>query len=228
MPTQKDFKRIVRARMEKTGESYTAARSALLTKAASAAAPKPAAPKSRWPELAGMSDAAVRTKTGRTWAQWVTTLDKERAWEWSHRDIATHLVEHHQGVSFWWGQTITVGYERIRGLRDVGQRRGGTYDANKTRTFAVDLETLYRMFADARRRRRWLSEGLTKIRTSRVNTSMRLDWDDGTRVMLHFTGKGPTKSSVSIQHSMLPDKASAEAAKAAWHERLNNLRDVLR
>jgi len=32
MPTNKDFKRLVRARMRKTGESYTAARAHLLTK----------------------------------------------------------------------------------------------------------------------------------------------------------------------------------------------------
>ncbi len=228
MPTQKDFKRIVRARMEKTGESYTAARSALLTKAASAAAPKPAAPKARWPELAGMSDEAVQAKTGRTWAQWVAALDKEQAWQWTHRDIAKHLGEHYDTVSPWWAQTVTVGYERIRGLRDVGQRRGGQYDANKTRTFAVNIETLYRMFADAKRRRRWLPTGLTKIRTSKVNTSMRVDWDDGTRVMLYFTDKGPNKSSVSIQHAMLPDKAAVTAAKDAWHVRLDALRDAMR
>jgi hypothetical protein len=32
MPTQKDLKRLVRARMKKTGESYTAARARLLAK----------------------------------------------------------------------------------------------------------------------------------------------------------------------------------------------------
>lgn len=227
MPAQKDFKRIVRARMEKTGESYTTARSALLTKAASSAAPKAAVPKAQWPELAGMRDEAVQAKTGRTWAQWVKALDEQQAWQWTHRDIAKRLGEQNDTVSLWWAQTITVGYERIRGLRDVGQRRGGAYDANKTRTFAVDVATLYRMFADARRRRGWLTEGLTKIRTSKVNVSMRLDWDGGTRVMLYFTDKGP-KSSVSIQHTNLPDKAAVAAAKQAWQVRLDALRDALR
>jgi hypothetical protein len=36
MPTQKDFKRLVRARMAKTGEAYTAARAQLLRKPVSA------------------------------------------------------------------------------------------------------------------------------------------------------------------------------------------------
>ncbi len=226
MPTQKDFKRIVRTRMAKTGESYTAARAALLAKR-SPTRPAAVVAKAKWAELAGMSDQAVEAKTGRTWAQWVTVLDEAQAWTLSHRDIAKYLTKNHDEVSFWWAQTITVGYERIRGLRDVGQRRGGTYDANKTRTFGVDVSTLYRMFADARRRKRWLTEGFVKIRTSKVDTSMRIDWDDDTRVVLMFNDKGPQKSSVSVQHSKLASKAAADEAKQAWHARLDALRDAL-
>ncbi len=231
MPTQKDFKRLVRARMQKTGESYTAARAALLAKASSPPSksnvPKAVVPQARWAQLAGMSDAAVQAKTDRTWAQWVATLDAAEAWRWTHRDIAKHVGATYAEVSPWWAQTITVGYERIRGLRDVGQRRGGSYDANKSRTYPVDVSTLYRMFADARRRRRWLTEGFVKIRTSRVDTSMRVDWDDDTRVMLTFVAKGPNKSTVSIQHRGLADKAAATQAKAAWQGRLDTLRAML-
>ena len=56
MPTQKDLKRIVRNRMQKTGESYTSARSRILDKDG----PAPA----RFAEIAGMSEAAVTGKTG--------------------------------------------------------------------------------------------------------------------------------------------------------------------
>lgn len=227
MPQQKDFKRLVRARMEKTGESYTTARAALLAKSS----PKPpaaAAPKAQWPELAGMSDDAVRAKTGRTWAQWVAALDAEKAWQWTHRDIAKHVGVTYDEVSAWWAQTITVGYERIRGLREVGQRRGGTFDANKSRTYPVDVSTLYRMFSESRRRKRWLTEGFVKIRTSKVDTSMRLDWDGDTRVSLTFTDKGPGKSAVQVQHSLLKTKAAVDTTKQAWHARLDALRDALR
>ena len=59
MPIQKDLKRLVRGRMQKTGESYTAARSRILDKQS----PAPA----EFAKLAGMSDEAVRSKTGCTW-----------------------------------------------------------------------------------------------------------------------------------------------------------------
>src|SRR5438093_3737369 len=112
MPKQKDLKRIVRSRMQKTGESYTAARFQLLKKKEPDHA-----------ELAGMSEAAITRATGRTWSAWVKTLDAVHATEKPHRDIARYVSS--LGLPDWWSQTVTVGYERIRGLRDKGQRRDG-------------------------------------------------------------------------------------------------------
>jgi len=41
---------------------------------------------------------------------------------------------------------VAVGYERIRGLRDRGQRLDGWYEMNKNRTFgAPHLEALRRV-----------------------------------------------------------------------------------
>ena len=51
-------------------------------------------------------------------------------------------------ISGWWLQTVTVGYERIKGLRARGQRREGTYEAHKARTFNVPGTTLFDGWAD--------------------------------------------------------------------------------
>ena len=225
MTRNKDQKRLVRARMGKTGESYTAARAVLLREQG-ARDVVDAAPRAQWAALAGMGDDAVAARTGRTWAQWVSALDADQAHRLEHRDIAALLATRH-GLDAWWSQTVTVGYERIRGLRDVGQRRGGSYDANKSRTFPVDRATLYRQFGDARRRRRWLPDGPTRVRTASVDRSMRFDWDDGTRVHLAFLDKGPGKCTLTVQHTRLASRAAVERAKAFWHERLDALRDAL-
>ena len=55
MPRDKDLKRLVRARMKKTGEAYTAARAQVLRKS-----PKPATPSPEYAKLAGMADDARR------------------------------------------------------------------------------------------------------------------------------------------------------------------------
>src|SRR5262245_3436307 len=112
MPAQKDFKRLVRARMQKTGESYTAARLQLIKKPNPESRSNPAS-RMLTPDyvlLAGMSDAAITAKTGRSWAEWVSVLDRERAAEKPHREIARFVAS--LGTPAWWTQTVTVGYER--------------------------------------------------------------------------------------------------------------------
>ncbi len=58
MPTDKDFKRLVRGRMQKTGESYTTARAHLRKQQPTTAAPaRPAPAPANYAKLAGRSDA---------------------------------------------------------------------------------------------------------------------------------------------------------------------------
>lgn len=228
MPQHKDLKRLTRARMQKTGESYTTARAQLLAKkeqrtsASGGDAPGPA----EYAALAGMSDQAVATRTGSTWAGWVRTLDAHGAASKPHREIARHLQESH-GLPGWWAQTVTVGYERIKGLREVGQRRGGTYEANKSKTFPVPLSRLYRAFSDSGTRKRWLPGAQLTVRKATPERSMRLTWEDGTSVELYFTAKGEARSQVQVQHTKLAGKADVDDRKAYWGERLTALAGLL-
>ena len=223
MPANKDFKRLVRGRMQKTGESYTTARVHILNKK-----PRPTSSPTRvdYAALAGMSDAAVKAKTGCNWERWVHALDYAGAHDWPHRDIAEYVHKKFK-VADWWCQTVTVGYERIKGLRAIGQRRGGGFEASKSKTFAVPLGRLYRAWVDGRTRARWLPDiGLT-VRTATRNKSMRITWPDQTSVQLGFIGKGPAKSQVAVQHGRLVDRAAATKMKAFWEERLQALGQVL-
>jgi hypothetical protein len=122
---------------------------------------------------------------------------------------------------------VTVGYERIRGLRQKGQRRDGTFEVNKSKTLPVPVDRLYRTFADKRRRSRWLTGSDVTVRTSRRNKSIRFTWDDGLTVEARFTARGANKSQVTVQHCGLPDRAAAEARKAYWTGRLAALADLM-
>ncbi len=231
MTTDKDRKRLIRARMDKTGESYTAARTVVLAKGRKQEARPPmqhAAPRAQWPQLAGTSDTALRDKTGRDWAGWVAALDAVEAFKRSHRDIARHIADAHPEIGGWWAQTVTVGYERIHGLREVGQRRDGAYEASKSRTYPVDISLLFHMFKNDRTRRRFLGDDAIRLRTAIDNKSIRFDWQDGTQVHLYFTDKGAGKSAVAVQHVKLTAKADIDSAKAYWSERLDALGAALR
>lgn len=214
MPKQKDLKRAVRTRMQKTGESYTTARLHLVKKL-----------EPNYAELAGMSEDAVHAKTGRTWREWVALLDAAKCAEKPHREIAQYVAS--LGTPDWWSQTVTVGYERIRGLRAIGQRRGGGYEAGKSRTFAVPVSTLYKAFSTARLRARWLPDEV-EVRSSSANKRMRLRMADDTVVEITFTEKTPEKSSVAITHTKLPDRAAVDEKKAWWGERFDALAQMLR
>jgi hypothetical protein len=237
MPTNKDFKRLVRARMKKTGEAYTTARTRLLNKpkikraatrrvSRKATVAKLAAAGIDYAALAGMRDDVIKAKTGCTWEKWVKALDYHGAEKMSHREIA-ELAKKTYKAGDWWSQTVAVGYERIKGLRAVGQRRDGTYEASKSRTFDVPVNTLFEAWADDVTRRRWLDGAEVKIRTATAPKSMRIDWIDKSIIAVGFTRKGTSKSAVAIQHTKLPDPETAKELKDYWDTRLDALGEVL-
>ena len=222
MTVHKDFKRLVRTRMQKTGESYTAARAHFLKQKTVAVSP----PTIEYAKLAGRSDATIKQNTGCTWERWVRALDHAKAHTWSHRDIARYVHEKYQ-VDGWWAQSVTVGYERIKGLRAIGQRRSGAFEASKSRTFPVPLARLYRAFRDARTRARWLPGVKLTVRSATPEKYLRITWPDETSVAVGFLSKGAGKSQVAIQHEKLPDQAAATRSKRYWAERLDLLGQVL-
>lgn len=170
-------------------------------------------------DLAGMSDDAVRKATGREWAEWTEYLDARDAAGMEHPAIAELALA--AGAPPWWSQMVTVAYERFRGLREPGQRRGGGFDTNKSRTVPVSHARLFAAWEpDARAE--WLDVRLEDSKVSPPK-SRRMRTPDGTTVALWFTEKGPEKCAVSVQVEGLPDRASADALRDRWHERLDAL-----
>ena len=235
MPRNKDLKRLVRARMSKTGESYTAARAKVIARSTTErksgsvadllASAGPVVPVD-YAAVAGFSDAAIKARTGCTWDRWVFALDHYHADKLSHGEIAA-LVASKYKIDGWWAQAVTVGYERIKGLRAIGQRRDGTYEANKSRTYNVPVTTLFDAWANARIRRRWLDGRIGKVRTATPTKSMRLDGEDRSIVAVGFMSKGRSKSAVAVQHTKLRDRDTASRLKQYWSERFDALADVL-
>ena len=217
MTRQRSFKRIVRARMEKTGESYAAARAMLLA----ADEPKP----TEGPSLS-MSDDAIRRKTGRGWEEWFDLLDEWGAAERRRKDMMAWMAHEHR-IKGWGASAVTVNYERARGLRAVGEHADG-FTITASKTVSVPVDRLFDAFVTTSLRRRWLPDGELRERTASKPKSARFDWGDGaTRVSVGFTAKGDVKSTVALQHERLADAAEAERMKAFWRDRIAALKDVL-
>ena len=219
MTRQKSFKRLVRTRMEKTGESYTAARAVLLAAVASASSEPP-------PLIA--SDAKIRERTGLGWEEWFDRLDEFGAADLSHRDIARWVAQQLDIEPLVWeAQAVTYSYERARGKRVIGQRTDG-FTITASKTVAVPVDQLYDAFVDERLRQQWLPDGELRERTATKPKSARFDWGAGeTRVHVVFDAKADARSTASLQHSRLVDADRADQMKAYWRERLTSLRSQL-
>ncbi len=216
MTRQRSFKRLVRARMEKTGESYSAARAMLLA---------PDGKASDGVTLT-MSDEAIRKRTGRGWEEWFDLLDEWGAAERTHTEIARWVVKE-QGLDGWSSQAVTVSYERARVGRALGEHADG-FSITASKTVAVPVDRLYEAFVNGTKRKRWLPDGKLRVRTSIKPRSVRFDWGDGTtRVAVGFTAKGPEKSQVALEHSRLADGEEAERMKAYWRDRVATLKEQL-
>jgi hypothetical protein len=220
MPKQKDLKRVVRARMQKTGESYTTARLHLVRKQVPEPTPDYAA-------LARLSDESVKKATGCEWSKWVFALDKAGGKEMSHPELAAHISKKYK-IPGWWTQMVAVGYERIRGLRAHGQQRSGDWSVSKSKTVAVPLAKLYLAFSNARRRAKWLPGVKLTVRGATPNKSIRLRWEDGSPIDVGFYARGEAKSQVAIDHRKLPTKADADRVRAFWSERLDALAAMMK
>ena len=206
MTKQKTFKRRVRSRMEKTGESYTAARRMLI--------PDP------------QQSPATEKATGHSNEEWFARLDDWGAAQRTHAEIARWLAEN-EGVSNWWAQMLTVAYEQARGRRLPHERPDG-FRITASKTIAVPLSELFTAFTDDARRARWLPDAPLTVRTATASRSARYDWGDGSsRVNVGFTAKSDTTSMIALSHERLPDADTAEAMKAWWRERLTDLKSML-
>ena len=127
----------------------------------------------------------------------------------------------------WYSQSITVGYERARGLRAPGEYADG-FAASASKTIAVPVQRLFEAFGDEALRERWLPAGSLRPRTARAAKSARFDWEDGsTRVIVGFEDMGEAKSRVGLSHERLPDADAADEMKAWWRERLAALKSQL-
>ncbi|HEX2196553.1 MAG TPA: DUF4287 domain-containing protein [Actinomycetota bacterium] len=224
MTRQRSFKERIRARMDKTGESYATARRRLIEKSEAEAR------KRRTPRTISRtrtSDESVRARTGRTYEEWFALLDDWDATARKHTEIARWLVDEH-GVDGWWAQSVTVAYEQERGMRAPGQRADGTYGAGASKTIAAPVATLYDAFVDESTRERWLGDFELTIRTARPGKSITAAWEEGTsRLGIGFVEKGPDRSQVSLEHGRLPDAQAADEMKAFWRERLDVLKKLL-
>ncbi len=171
-----------------------------------------------------MSDEAVESKTGKTWSRWFKHLDAAGGKKMTHQEIVAHLRDKHD-VRSWWQQMVAVTYEQARGLRDVGEKPSG-YEISVSRTIDAPVANAFKAWADDKIRKKWLPEELT-VRKSTPNKTLRINWNDGTDLVVAFYPKGEGKCQVVAQHAKLKDAKASAKMKKFWAEALDRLKALI-
>jgi hypothetical protein len=213
MTKQESFKRRVRVRMEKTGERYAAARRAILA----TATPPPGG--RVWISQPEWNDDAIRTGTGKGWNEWCELIDAWPGHVDGHTAIARHLLDTHD-INGWWAQGVTVGYERITGLRLPHQMADGTFTASKSRTVDIDAAELRELLLSDEGRMELFPGLTTELRSRPTTKVLRIAIGPGAAL---FTIE-PTKDArtkVTVTHEKLATHDEVEEWKFYWSDWLD-------
>lgn len=215
MTRQESLKRRIRARMEKTGERYTTARTMLLDDGKRGTR--------TWLSPPETSEEAVRETTGRGWDEWCDVIDAWPGKADGHAAIAQYLVDEH-GVDGWWAQTVTVGYERITGLRLPYQRSDGTFTATKSKTITADPDLIRKMLLDPDGRTDLFPGEETQLRSKPEAKSLRIAIGRGV-ALFALEAKDQARCKITVAHEKLPTFEDVERWRFYWEEWLTALDD---
>lgn len=195
-------------------------------------------------KLGGVSNEAVEKATGHGWSQWLAILDKAGAGQRDHKEIVAYLKQTH-GLSRWWQQTVTVGYEKSKGRRVVGQTADAGFQVGVQKTIPVDVETGWQLLTSRKGLACWLGktvgfslvEGATyktdggahgEVRVVKPGSRIRLTWQSPdmkrpATLQISLVASGPEKTSFRIHLEKLASQKAREMMKEHWRDVLNRL-----
>ncbi|NDK30669.1 DUF4287 domain-containing protein [Nesterenkonia haasae] len=211
----------LRHRMADAGKRYAALRTEVL------AEPDQNHHSSGWASSPEMSDATTRAKTGRGWNEWVALIDAGPGREAGHATIAAWIGDEH-GIDAWWAQTVTVGYERIAGLRLPGQMPDGTFSVSRSKSVVMEWTELRSLLSDPVARSVLLPEMMSTERSKpgvKAPKFLISDPQTATELGVVQFRADPAKSGsrLVVTHEKIPGLQTAEAWKEFWASWLQDL-----
>lgn len=190
-----------------------------------------------------LSDQAVQKATGESWEHGFGVLDAVGAQKMTHKAIAQHLIES-EGISGWWAQSITVAYERARGMRAVGETTRG-FQVSKQKTFLPDPTAAWELLLSTEGLTCWLGEGAppelsegqvfelnegarVEVRGIRPGEQVRLGWEPAggaaTQVLIALVSASASgRGTIGFTWENLPDAQARDQTRERLGESLARL-----
>jgi uncharacterized protein YndB with AHSA1/START domain len=191
-----------------------------------------------------ISSEAVAKATGKTWSEWIITLDMAGAVKWDHKTLAEYLAGTYQ-ISQWWCQTIAMQYERMHRQRIAGQTATAGFEIGVQRTIALAQSQLWDFITSDRGIALWLGvvAALTLLEGSAYTTAvgitgvfrvvnpphhLRLTWQPAgwtkaSTLQIRLVPVKSERTSLRIHQEQLADDATRTQMRRHWQEALDNM-----
>ena len=174
-----------------------------------------------WAAEPVQTDEAIRERTGHAWEEWVDLIDAGPGREAGHTRIAAWVHAEH-GVDGWWAQGVTVGYERITGLRLPGQMPDGSFSVSRTRVLALERDQVRARLLDEGTRGDLLPGFDTVLRSKPASKALRFALaraDEPLGTILFSTDPLPDgRLRLGVTHDGLASFDDGETWKLFWAE----------
>ncbi|WP_221586209.1 hypothetical protein [Microbacterium sp. G2-8] len=180
---------------------------------------------SEWVAEPTVDDDTIRAKTGREWDAWAEAIDAGPGRGAGHTAIAAWVVE--QGVDAWWAQNVTVGYERIRGLRLPGQMPDGTFTISRGRTVERSVEAIRALLLDDETRGAALGDIETTLRSKPAAKNLRFaarQGGDDIGIVAFAADPVGERAKLTVTHEKIATPEDGERWKTHWAAWLDALR----
>ena len=168
-----------------------------------------------------MTDAAIKTATGKDWMTWFAALDKAGAAKLDHKAIVAKARE--MGSGRWYGQMVAVSYERARGIRAMNQKCDGEFSVSVTRVMDVPLAKLFAAATSAPDK--WFPKGKFEETSRTKDKYWRGKWKSG-RLEVGFYAKGAGRAQIALQSNKLAGEAMVEKERALWKKAIDRLQAI--
>ena len=131
-------------------------------------------------------------------------------------------------VEPWWAQGVTVGYERITGIRLPGQMPDGTFTVSRSRTLSGDIGALRSVLLDDVARADLFPGLRTTLRSKPTAKQLRFGVADGASgeaagILAIAADALASGVKLVVTHEKLPSIEAADGWKAFWGDWLADL-----
>ncbi len=176
-----------------------------------------------WASEPETPDDKTREATGKGWDDWCDIIEAWDGHREGHAAIARYIAANYD-VTHWWAQGITIGYERITGLRVLHQMTDGTFAASKSKTLDIDVAELRAMLIDDDIRKELIIGYDSVLRSKPTSKALRIAFDEGA-ALFSFDSAAKGRTRITVTHEKLASSEDADRWRFYWTEWLDALAD---